>query len=102
MMIKMAPLHDEETGSYLIGRNKGVIIDALSKVGFPPNPCPRPLSSYIESEEGTHKEEAYLVPLSFIRAVKGFRFDIVTPESDHCSTFTKAYGSKYIVGTGSF
>ena len=47
--------------------------------------------------------EEYLVPLDFIRSAKDFRFDIVDPVKDvSCATFTKAYGSKYVIGTGSF
>lgn len=44
----------------------------------------------------------HLVPEKFIRSCKNFRYDTVHPADTLCSTFTKAYGSHYVIGTGSF
>jgi tRNA (cytosine38-C5)-methyltransferase len=111
---------------YLIARRKGCFIPTESRIeeiygnmpfgsdrliydlnqvmklpnlsGYPTN---RPLSSYLETLD---KEEIqkYHVPFDFIRSAKEFRFDIVSPTSPNCATFTKAYGTKYVIGSGSF
>lgn len=44
----------------------------------------------------------YLVPHKYLTDYIHYRHDIVKPTDTACSTFTKAYGSKYIIGTGSF
>lgn len=44
----------------------------------------------------------YLVPHKYLTDYINYRHDIVKPTDTACSTFTKAYGSKYIIGTGSF
>ncbi|KAI9197384.1 S-adenosyl-L-methionine-dependent methyltransferase [Polychytrium aggregatum] len=44
----------------------------------------------------------YMVPPEYILKRKGFRFDIVQPTDSRCSTFTKAYGTHHVVGSGSF
>ncbi|KAI9136328.1 S-adenosyl-L-methionine-dependent methyltransferase [Paraphysoderma sedebokerense] len=44
----------------------------------------------------------YLVPQGWITKRKGFRFDIVQPTDNRCSTFTKAYGTHHVFGSGSY
>ena len=46
--------------------------------------------------------EDYLVPEKLVKGFKEFRFDVVSPGDTTSSTFTRAYGSSYIIGTGSF
>jgi len=60
-----------------------------------------PLSEYREnlSEEEVSK---YHVPDKYILKRYKFRFDIVKPDENKCSCFTKAYGSHHVIGTGSF
>lgn len=45
---------------------------------------------------------AYAVPLKYLTDYIDYRHDIVKPSSRRSTTFTKAYGSKHIIGTGSF
>lgn len=51
-------------------------------------------------EEGN--DPKFLVPLKYFTEYKNYRHDITTPSSTRSTTFTKAYGSKHIIGTGSF
>jgi tRNA (cytosine38-C5)-methyltransferase len=44
----------------------------------------------------------YLVPTKYLTEYINYRHDITWPASSRSTTFTKAYGSKYIIGTGSF
>ena len=44
----------------------------------------------------------YSVPLKYLTDYIDYRHDIVKPSSHRSTTFTKAYGSKHIIGTGSF
>lgn len=44
----------------------------------------------------------YSVPLKYLTDYIDYRHDIVKPSSKRSTTFTKAYGSKHIIGTGSF
>ena len=44
----------------------------------------------------------YTVPLKYLTDYIDYRHDIVKPSSRRSTTFTKAYGSKHIIGTGSF
>jgi tRNA (cytosine38-C5)-methyltransferase len=44
----------------------------------------------------------FRVPEKYITDYREYRHDVVHPEDRRCTTFTKAYGSKYIIGTGSF
>lgn len=76
------------------------IFTCFSDLNIGDNPSPRPLSSYIIEEDQI--DPAYLVPLDFIKSAKDFKFDIIDPWDQSCATFTKAYGSKYVIGTGSF
>jgi tRNA (cytosine38-C5)-methyltransferase len=46
-------------------------------------------------------DESFLVPQEYLLRCKNFTFDIVCPLDCYSSTFTKAYGSHQIVGTGS-
>lgn len=48
------------------------------------------------------EDNEFVVPEKFIKSCPNFRYDIVTPQSQYCSTFTKAYGSKHVIGVGSF
>ncbi|KAJ2307050.1 hypothetical protein IWW55_001160 [Coemansia sp. RSA 2706] len=58
-----------------------------------------PLSGYIDpAENGT---ESLCVPECHILKRKNLRFDIVKSDSCKTSTFTKAYGSKHLIGSGS-
>ncbi|ORX47916.1 S-adenosyl-L-methionine-dependent methyltransferase [Piromyces finnis] len=60
-----------------------------------------PLSDY--REDLTKEEESkYSVPDEYILKRYKFRFDIVKPDENKCSCFTKAYGSHHVIGTGSF
>jgi len=47
-------------------------------------------------------EDQYLVPMHYLTEYKNYRHDITWPASTRSTTFTKSYGSKYIIGTGSF
>ncbi|KAJ2452281.1 hypothetical protein EV183_003017, partial [Coemansia sp. RSA 2336] len=58
-----------------------------------------PLESYIMPEFNAKAE--LLVPESHILKRKRLNFDIVRQTSDKTSTFTKAYGSKHLIGSGS-
>ncbi len=47
----------------------------------------------------------YAVPEAYLRSCPGFKFDIVTGmagDAEVTSTFTKAYGSHYVIGTGAY
>lgn len=44
----------------------------------------------------------YWVPEKYITDYHNYRHDVVNPDRRSSTTFTKAYGSKYIIGTGSF
>ena len=44
----------------------------------------------------------FIVPHKYLTDYVNYRHDVVKPTDTACSTFTKAYGSKYIIGTGSF
>ncbi|KAJ2575131.1 hypothetical protein GGH19_003253 [Coemansia sp. RSA 1807] len=57
-----------------------------------------PLQSYIDSANDS--VEALKVPESHILKRKRYQFDIVKPTSDKTSTFTKAYGSSHLIGSG--
>lgn len=57
------------------------------------------LSTYLTSKGD--EDLLYLVPAKYLENHKTFRHDIVTGNSTRSATFTKAYGSKHIIGTGS-
>lgn len=57
------------------------------------------ISEFIR-EEG--EMEKYKVPMKYLTDYIDYRHDIVKPSSKRSTTFTKAYGSKHIIGTGSF
>lgn len=71
---------------------------ALERPNLKEYPKNRPLSSYLSEQDNN----SYIVPIDYIRSAKNFRFDIVKPGSPSCATFTKAYGTKYVIGSGSF
>ncbi|KAG4099026.1 S-adenosyl-L-methionine-dependent methyltransferase [Neocallimastix lanati (nom. inval.)] len=60
-----------------------------------------PLYNYRE-DLNTEEESKYHVPDEYILKRYKFRFDIVKPDENKCSCFTKAYGSHHVIGTGSF
>lgn len=63
---------------------------------------PAPLQSLLDYlEEGCGCD--YLVPNEYLTSCKNFVYDVVTlePKPRWCSTFTKAYGSHHVIGTGS-
>lgn len=55
------------------------------------------ISNFLREESDKHA-----VPLKYLTDYIDYRHDIVKPESRRSTTFTKAYGSKHIIGTGSF
>lgn len=57
------------------------------------------ISEFIREPVGPSK---YEVPLKYLTDYIDYRHDIVKPASRRSTTFTKAYGSKHIIGTGSF
>lgn len=59
----------------------------------------RPLAEFIDPAGDA---EEFLVPMKYLTDYKNYRHDITWPSSTRSTTFTKAYGSKYIIGTGSF
>lgn len=79
------------------------IIKSLSEIlGFPPkeNSNLPPIGQYLSPEEGADPQ--FLVPMKYIADYKEYRHDIANPLKSRSTTFTKAYGSNYIIGTGSF
>jgi len=81
---------------------EGELLTTFKQIGFPDNPIKRSFTEYYN--ELNDVEPLYQVPLEYIRSAKDYRYDIVNPrKSDSsCSTFTKAYGTKYVIGSGSF
>lgn len=57
------------------------------------------ISDFIRNEENMEK---YSVPMKYLTDYIDYRHDIVKPSSKRSTTFTKAYASKHIIGTGSF
>ncbi|KAJ1732830.1 hypothetical protein LPJ72_003199 [Coemansia sp. Benny D160-2] len=70
---------------------------SLSKQTAPMQP--QPLERYID--RSLDNEPSLLVPASSIIKRTKLEFDIVQPSSKQTSTFTKAYGSKHLIGSGS-
>ncbi|KAJ2784011.1 hypothetical protein GGI15_002385, partial [Coemansia interrupta] len=58
-----------------------------------------PLAEYIDDR--CNSDTSLKVPESDILKRKRLEFDIVQPNSAQTSTFTKAYGSKHLIGAGS-
>ena len=58
---------------------------------------PHSLQHYLDQ----NPNDLFIVPREYLSRCKNFKFDIVTPLDCYSSTFTKAYGSHQIVGTGS-
>ncbi|KAJ2884746.1 hypothetical protein IWW38_005394 [Coemansia aciculifera] len=58
-----------------------------------------PLASYIDP--AANDDPLLVVPEDDILKRKNFEFDIVQASSELTSTFTKAYGSKHLIGAGS-
>ena len=61
------------------------------------------LSHYLDTNDTTEEDssDSLLVPAKYINACKNFRHDLVSPSDSYSSTFTKAYGSHHIIGSGS-
>lgn len=57
------------------------------------------ISEFVRESESNSK---YAVPMKYLTDYIDYRHDIVKPSSRRSTTFTKAYGSKHIIGTGSF
>lgn len=66
----------------------------------PKVPCLRRIQEFLQV--GIEDPNDYAVPLKYLTDYKNYRHDITWPTSQRSTTFTKAYGSKYIIGTGSF
>ena len=62
-------------------------------------PEPRLISEFIRESEN---DRSFDVPLHYLTEWKDYRHDITKAAARRSSTFTKAYGSKHIIGTGSF
>ena len=71
---------------------------AEKPVDLPFFPEPRPIGEFIRD----FGDESLTVPLHYLTEWKDYRHDITQASSRRSSTFTKAYGSKHIIGTGSF
>lgn len=69
-------------------------------LGPAPSQAIRPISDFLDSVDDD--DTKYLVPLRYLTDYKNYRHDIKKPDSLSSTTFTKAYGSKHIIGTGSF
>ena len=83
------------------GNYTGHIYRSFEEVlGPAPSQTIRPISEFLEAEADA--DPKYLVPLRYLTDYKNYRHDIKQPSSLSSTTFTKAYGSKHIIGTGSF
>eukprot|EP00842_Homolaphlyctis_polyrhiza_P003249 jgi/Hompol1/3925/HPOL_000722-RA len=71
---------------------------AVTKVEVQPTQETTRLDRYLEQRQDL---DSFLVPSDLILKRKGFRFDLVKPTDTKCSCFTKGYGSKQLIGTGS-
>lgn len=60
---------------------------------------PRLIGEFIREADD---DASLAVPLRYLTDWKDYRHDITKASSRRSSTFTKAYGSKHIIGTGSF
>lgn len=60
----------------------------------------QPIGNFLEEEKEV--DQKFMVPLRYLTDYKNYRHDIKKPGSFTSTTFTKAYGSKHIIGTGSF
>jgi len=87
-----------ETGKYLDNCKFYREPNFLNKIDESSLP---PLSDYRENLN-EEDELKYHVPDKYILKRYKFRFDIVKPNENKCSCFTKAYGSHHVIGTGSF
>lgn len=67
-----------------------------------PAPATRQLRTLQEYLLPEGDDPKYQVPHRYLTDYKNYRHDITTPSSTRSTTFTKAYGSKHIIGTGSF
>lgn len=58
---------------------------------------PRPIRDFL-----IDPQEPHIVPSFYLTEYKNYRHDIARPDDFSCTTFTKSYGSKHIIGNGSF
>lgn len=82
----------------------GLIITRLEDLlGPPPQElqCMLVLDRFLDSLEDDEDLSRYLVPQQFLEAKPKYRHDIIDTNSIRSATFTKAYGSKHLIGTGS-
>ena len=87
---------------YLIARrSNSSVVKPLFKdlLHIMPQPHARPVSEYLRPPTDP---TPFLVPTKYITDYKEYRHDVVHPQDVRSTTFTKAYGSKHIIGTGSF
>ena len=75
--------------------NENEVYAAIRPFSFKESPQ---ISEFIREPESS----GYAVPLKYLTDYIDYRHDIVKPSSRRSTTFTKAYGSKHIIGTGSF
>lgn len=76
------------------------IYKSFDKV-FGPLPAvvkPKKIGEFLDADAN---REEFLVPELYLKNNKFYRHDIVDHRSSRSATFTKAYGSKHIIGTGS-
>jgi tRNA (cytosine38-C5)-methyltransferase len=86
MIAQLAPFSQiKPLFTSLLGENSCQSIEPIEMFLRPPN-----------------EMKPFLVPEKYITDYKEYRHDVVHPLDTKCTTFTKAYGSNYIIGTGSF
>lgn len=90
------PLKERETSKRYI--EDAIILSNCPNEFYDGSSVPK-LSAYFEDLSDFSK---YIVPDHYILKRKNFRFDLVTAEQYRSSTFTKAYGSHHVIGSGSF
>lgn len=74
-------------------------VEALGTIMTTPTVfLPAPLSTYLDPNVDI---STHLVPEKDILKRHQFRFDLVSPSDRRTSTFTKAYGSRHLIGSGS-
>lgn len=61
---------------------------------------PKRITEFILPESDA--DTSLFIKEKYITEYKNYRHDVVHPNSTRSTTFTKAYGSDYIIGTGSF
>lgn len=76
------------------------IIKSLEEVlGPAPESQTRKIEEFLRPDG---QDPQFLVPLKYLEGYINYKHDIRRPAETKSTTFTKAYGSNYIIGTGSF